>query len=60
MKKGSTSIKENIHSIMNGTELSLQSFVDDIPFEFNHKYRTIILVSLCLIKKIRFYLFVFY
>jgi hypothetical protein len=38
---------ENNHSINNGgTSFSLQSFVDDIPFEFNPKYRTIFVVSL--------------
>jgi hypothetical protein len=36
----STSNDENNHLI-----LSLQGFVDDIPFEFNPKYRTIIVVS---------------
>lgn len=36
---------DNIHSINNAIALSLQSFVDDIPFEFNPKYRTIIVVS---------------
>jgi hypothetical protein len=41
----STSNDENNHSINNGIALSLQSFVDDIPFEFNPKYRTIIVVS---------------
>jgi hypothetical protein len=45
-RNSSTSIEENIH----GTQLSLQSFVDDIPFEFNQKYRTIIIVSFCLTK----------
>jgi len=38
------SIDENIHPVTNST---LQSFVDDIPFKFNPKYRTIIVVSLC-------------
>ncbi|CAF3510713.1 unnamed protein product [Rotaria socialis] len=33
---------ENNHSFNSGTTLSLQSMVDDIPFEFNPKYRTII------------------
>jgi hypothetical protein len=42
----SMSIDENNHSINNGIALSLQSFVDDIPFEFNPKYRTIFVVSL--------------
>ncbi len=42
----STSIDENNHFINNGTALSLQAFVDDIPFEFNPKYRTIFVVSL--------------
>ncbi len=37
---------ENNHSINNGPSFSLQSFVDDIPFEFNPKYRTIFVVSL--------------
>jgi len=37
----SISNDENNHSINNGISLSLQSFVDDIPFEFNPKYRTI-------------------
>ncbi|CAF4114608.1 unnamed protein product [Rotaria sp. Silwood2] len=37
---------ENNHSIYNGTSLSLQSFVDDIPFEFNQKYRTIIVSNI--------------
>ncbi len=42
----SISIDENNHSINNGgIGLSLQSFVDDIPFEFNPKYRTIFVVS---------------
>lgn len=41
----STSNDENSHSINNGIPLSLQAFVDDIPFEFNHKYRQIIVVS---------------
>ncbi len=48
------SVDENI----NGISLSLQSFVDDIPFEFNRKYQTIIVVSLYL-TKIIFYLFIF-
>jgi len=42
----SISNDENNHSINNGTLFSLQSFVDDIPFEFNPKYRTIFVVSL--------------
>ncbi|CAF2766795.1 unnamed protein product [Rotaria sp. Silwood2] len=33
-------------SIKNNTSLSLQSFVNDIPFEFNSKYRTIIVVNI--------------
>lgn len=33
------------HSLNSGTALSLQSFVDDIPFEFNPKYRPIYVVS---------------
>ncbi|CAF3641015.1 unnamed protein product [Rotaria socialis] len=33
---------ENNHSFNSGTTLSLQSMVDDLPFEFNPKYRTII------------------
>ncbi|CAF0909494.1 unnamed protein product [Rotaria sordida] len=37
---------ENNHSINNGTASSLQSFVDDIPFEFNPKYRTIIVPNI--------------
>ncbi|CAF1417098.1 unnamed protein product [Rotaria sp. Silwood1] len=37
---------ENNHSINNGITLSLQSFVDDIPFEFNQKYRTIIVPNI--------------
>ena len=41
------SFDENIHSIING---GLSSFVDDIPFEFNPKYRTIIVVSHLFIK----------
>lgn len=41
----SASNDENSHSISNGISLSLQAFVDDIPFEFNPKYRTIIVVS---------------
>jgi hypothetical protein len=32
-------------SVINGTSSSLQSYVDDIPFEFNPKYRTIFIVS---------------
>ncbi|CAF3719649.1 unnamed protein product [Rotaria magnacalcarata] len=36
---------ENNHSFNSGTALSSQSMVDDIPFEFNPKYRTIIVVS---------------
>lgn len=44
----SISNDEYNHSINNGA--TLQSFVDDIPFEFNQKYRTIIVVSL--VKKI--------
>jgi hypothetical protein len=39
----SISNDENNHSVNNAT---LQSFVDDIPFEFNPKYRTITVVSL--------------
>lgn len=39
----SVSTDENNHSINNGA--ALQSFVDDIPFEFNPKYRTIFVVS---------------
>jgi len=42
----SISNDENNHSINTGASFSLQSFVDDIPFEFNSKYRTIIVVSL--------------
>ena len=42
----STSTDENSHSINNAAALSLQAFVDDIPFEFNPKYRTIFVVSL--------------
>ena len=41
----SASIDDNSHSISNGIALSLQAFVDDIPFVFNPKYRTIIVVS---------------
>lgn len=41
----SISIDENNHSMNNGAALSLQLFVDDIPFEFNPKYRTIVVVS---------------
>jgi hypothetical protein len=41
----SLSNDEYNHSLNNGAALSLQSFVDDIPFEFNTKYRTIIVVS---------------
>jgi len=37
----SISNDENNHSIDNATALASQSFVDDIPFEFNPKYRTI-------------------
>ncbi|CAF0853114.1 unnamed protein product [Adineta steineri] len=37
----SVSNDEYNHSLNNGVGLSLQSFVDDIPFEFNPKYRTI-------------------
>ncbi|CAF4210197.1 unnamed protein product [Rotaria sp. Silwood2] len=33
---------KRLFSIKNNTSLSLQSFVNDIPFEFNSKYRTII------------------
>ena len=47
----SISNDENNHSINNATALSLQSFVDDIPFEFNPKYRTIIVVSLFYLNK---------
>jgi hypothetical protein len=39
----SVSSDENNHLINNGTALA--SFVDDIPFEFNPKYRTIFVVS---------------
>ena len=41
----SASTDENSHSISNGISLSLQAFVDDIPFEFNPKYRSIVIVS---------------
>lgn len=34
--------KENTHSTSSGASFSLQSFVDDIPFEFNPKYRTVL------------------
>lgn len=41
----SISTDENSHSINNGVAtLPLQSFVDDIPFQFNPKYRTIVVV----------------
>ena len=42
----SMSNDENNHLSNNGTILALQSFVDDIPFEFNPKYRTIFVVGL--------------
>jgi hypothetical protein len=42
----STSTDENNHSINNAASLSSQSFVDDIPFEFNPKYRTIIVSNI--------------
>ena len=41
----STSTDEYNHSMNNGAGLSSQSYVDDIPFEFNPKYRTILVVS---------------
>ncbi|CAF5035891.1 unnamed protein product, partial [Rotaria magnacalcarata] len=37
---------ENNHSFNSGTALSSQSMVDDIPFEFNPKYRTIIVPNI--------------
>lgn len=55
-RDSSNSIERNI----NDTTLSLQSFVNNIPFEFNQKYQTIILVSIYLIKKFFFLLFYFY
>jgi len=45
------SIDETIHPMTNNT---LQSFVDDIPFKFNPKYQTIIVVSLCCFTEKRF------
>jgi hypothetical protein len=48
-RNSSTSIDDSIH--LNGTAFSLQSFVDDIPFEFNRKYQTIFVVSFCLSNK---------
>lgn len=42
-RHSSVSTDENFHSI-NGAALSLQAFVDDIPFQFNTKYQTIIVV----------------
>ncbi len=49
----SASFDENMHSMSNGA--SLQSYVDDIPFDFNPKYRTIIIVSYFFIKDIYFF-----
>jgi hypothetical protein len=45
------SIDDNIHPMTNNT---LQSFLDDIPFKFNPKYQTIIVVSLCYFTEKRF------
>jgi len=42
-RHSSVSTDETSHSF-NGAALSLQAFVDDIPFQFNAKYRTIIVV----------------
>ena len=36
---------ETSQLVNNVTPLSLQSFVDDIPFQFNPKYQTILVVS---------------
>ncbi|CAF3437704.1 unnamed protein product [Rotaria socialis] len=45
-KYSAISTDENNHSFNSGTTLSLQSMVDDIPFEFNPKYRTIIVPNI--------------
>lgn len=55
----STSTDENTHSITNGIALSLQAFVDDIPFEFNPKYRTIIVVWIHREREMKFFLLCF-
>lgn len=44
-RHSSVSTDENFHSI-NGAALSLQAFVDDIPFQFNTKYQTIIVPNI--------------
>jgi hypothetical protein len=54
-RDSSASFDENLHSMNNGA--SLQSYVDDIPFEFNPKYRTIIIVSYFLYQR---YLLLFF
>jgi hypothetical protein len=55
-RDSSASFDENMHSMSNWA--SLQSYVDDIPFEFNPKYRTIIIVSYFFYQRYLLYFFI--